>query len=81
MFDFIRGSGNEQTAFCWHNFLSKYLQLREKWMYLRQNVRDLTRMIEVGLLKFGGPKQEDLGQINVRRDLRKRQRLVGLTGR
>ena len=32
------------------------LQLKGKWMYSRQNVKVLIKMIEIGLLKLGGQK-------------------------
>lgn len=36
--------------------VSRDLQLRGKWMYERNDVRDLIRMVEMGLLKLGGQK-------------------------
>lgn len=32
------------------------LQLKGKWMYSRQDVKDLIKMVEIGLLKLGGQK-------------------------
>ena len=32
------------------------LQLRGKWMYSRQDVKNLIKMVEIGLLKLGGQK-------------------------
>jgi threonine dehydrogenase-like Zn-dependent dehydrogenase len=34
------------------------LQLRGKWMYSRENVHELIKMIEIGVLKLGGQKVE-----------------------
>jgi len=36
--------------------LNRDLQLRGKWMYSRQNAKDLIKLVEVGLLKLGGKK-------------------------
>ena len=38
--------------------VSKDLQLKGKWMYSQQNVRDLIKLIEIGVLKLGGQKVE-----------------------
>ncbi|KKY17362.1 putative isopropanol dehydrogenase [Phaeomoniella chlamydospora] len=37
-------------------FVRRDLQLKGKWMYTRQIVRNLIKMIEVGMLKLGGQK-------------------------
>jgi len=37
------------------------LVIRGKWMYSRQNVYDLIKMIEVGVLNLGGLKVEKFG--------------------
>ncbi|KUJ09344.1 GroES-like protein [Mollisia scopiformis] len=41
--------------------VSKDLRIRGKWMYERQDVRDLIKMIEVGVLKLGGQTVEKFG--------------------
>ena len=38
--------------------VSRDLQLRGKWMYSRQNVKSLMKLIEIGLLKLDGRKVE-----------------------
>ena len=36
--------------------LQRDLMLKGKWMYSRQDVKDLIKMIEIGVLKLGGQK-------------------------
>ena len=36
--------------------VSRDLQIKGKWMYSRQDVKDLIKMVEIGLLKLGGQK-------------------------
>jgi threonine dehydrogenase-like Zn-dependent dehydrogenase len=36
--------------------LQRDLMLKGKWMYCRQDVRDLIKLIEIGVLKLGGQK-------------------------
>jgi threonine dehydrogenase-like Zn-dependent dehydrogenase len=38
--------------------LQRDLMLKGKWMYSRQDVKDLIKMIEIGVLKLGGQKVE-----------------------
>lgn len=39
-------------------FMHRDLQMKGKWMYSRQNVTDLIKMVEIGLLKLDGRKVE-----------------------
>jgi threonine dehydrogenase-like Zn-dependent dehydrogenase len=38
--------------------LQQDLMLKGKWVYSRQDVKDLIKMIEIGVLKVGGQKVE-----------------------
>jgi len=53
---FMGGLGGEDLSIPLRVVVSKDLQLRGKWMYSRQDVKDLIRLVEVGVLKLGGQK-------------------------
>ncbi|CZR62956.1 related to ADH3-alcohol dehydrogenase III [Phialocephala subalpina] len=50
------GGLNDEITIPIKAVVSRDLQLRGKWMYERKDVRDLIRMVEMGLLKLGGQK-------------------------
>lgn len=58
---FMGGLLGKELAVPLRVVVSRDLQLKGKWMYSRQNVRDLIRMIEIGVLKLGGQKVEKFG--------------------
>jgi threonine dehydrogenase-like Zn-dependent dehydrogenase len=55
---FMGGLGGADLAIPIRAVVSKDLQLRGKWMYTHQDVKNLIKMIETGLLKLGGQKVE-----------------------
>lgn len=61
--------------------VSRDLRIMGKWMYERRDVRDLIKMIEVGVLKLGGQVVEKFGLEEWEKGFERAAELGGVGGK
>jgi threonine dehydrogenase-like Zn-dependent dehydrogenase len=57
----LMGGLNNELTIPVKAVVSRDLKIMGKWMYERQDVRDMIKMIEIGVLKLGGKEVETFG--------------------